>query len=356
MGTSVVHSQLLPLPDDPSVLSQVFYETNTPDADERMMRSPLSRLVHELFDMDVRNPVSAPQFIYDGEYLPGPEIVRLRQPVRPIDRKKDVVIIGVEYKGGSVLKYQSNCMELDNGVTSLMRDFLFQLSVSGMNISPKVYYLAPPAKLPNFRTPKINFRMDVSEFLKCSSDSRSHVRYMLMERISKTAWDLIQEEGKSASVSFMDGIGIMRSLIPELRDKHQGFNIVHNDAHPGNIVLLKDGSYGFIDFGLSFHGAEFGPEETMMRRFKEFAHCYSSHYIMEGSRSSYRDDLYMVILSAVFVMTGLALYDLCFRLESNLEGMYTFHRNSNFFMYRDILSESFPEISKDERMSVLVPK
>ena len=329
---------LLPLPVGKPA-STLFV---VPPGSRQGTHSGITGFLAAQLETDALNPDSAPLAMYDGDILPGNRRVKLG---RRISGTKFVLVNEIvdhtdSVDGIAVIKYQSSCESPNSPFNVILRDYWFQRILAGTNICPKVYFVSPPAKFPKFKTPKLNFRLDETEWTKCANHPRSHIRYMVMEKIPTTVWGLLNQRGAALEERFRLGLQLIDDLIPKLKRMHTelGIGIVHADLHPGNIVQLRDDSFGLLDFGLAFFRDEYGPRDRARERSpKGFAHCFYSHYNIMGYRFGPRDDVFKALLSAAFLMTNSELYGECMKFQTNPNGMYLFHRNGNFFNFKNTL-------------------
>ena len=326
---------LLPIPAEPLKPSSTFLRIISNAAHSQMRAWMISQGM-----ADDEHPISAPYAMYDGEILPDGTRIRLSHPWSPISRRPYVVVFEAIYpgRGPVILKYQSNCDYPASPSNDLVRDYRFQVMLKGTGICPSVFFLSPPAKFPNFKTPKLSFELNHGHWIDCARHPRSHVRYMLMEKLSETVWDQVKKAHLIPSLDrFYMGLQLIENLIPKLMKLHTEMRTVHADVHPGNLVVLSDGTYGLFDFGLAFFVDEYGPGQARPNPAKWYAHCYYSHYNIMGYRFSPRDDVYKVLSSAAILMVGMPLFDECKSFEANVDGIHMFHRNMNLFDYRDFI-------------------
>ena len=154
---------------------------------------------------------------------------------------------------------------------------------------------------------------------------------MIMERVDTTIDDLVKREYTAErSLAFEFVLKTLISGIEGLRKIH-GRGIVHGDIHPGNVVLLRDGKVGFIDFERSFHEdeAQFRPD-TVFESGKAMQ-CYHTHWNMQGFRASFRDDIVRLMMVAGFMFNGPAWTLHCVGLSMSPILMMHFKLRDNFF-------------------------
>jgi hypothetical protein len=325
--------------------------------------SPRIRILYDnqLFE-DQELWFTAPHYMYEEEvFLDGTRY----SLDRLLARKRDVMIFTTNLRvreKETIIKYQLDCglgsehpLLEDDVVHSLMRDFWFQMKVQDLDICPEVFNLSPPSEVPQFRTPKYNFKISLDELHDCWANRYSSVRYMLMEKISGTADHLIfREKEVTAWQRFNEGLDILLSLIPKLEAMHDR-GIIHGDVHPGNVALLGGTkNYGFLDFGRAFLAEEYDnkPQRSGFLKQGYRIHCYVSYYFIEGYRYGYRDDMLNLLMVGSFVMGGSPLFDLCTSLRNNANGLHMFYRNFNTFAYNSLVDRAIPFLLQKEKESI----
>ena len=262
-------------------------------------------------DYDFANAAHAPMLDYDGDV--GKDSKGRIVPFTlssVIARTKTSTVFGVNEFPNLVVKYQVNCEWLGK-IHPLARDFWFMQALDGTGIVPKTLFLSPPVKFENRTNTKTDFRMMEAKRDACERDPRSSVRYLVMERISGTVYDLISQ-WRDAPVPFETAVLFGIKLLQALRVMHQK-GIVHGDIHAGNVGITQreDGnSYiTLIDFG---HAdlAEY-PEARPARVREPWTHVHHSFgiYELDGYESSYRDDVYRAIEIVAILLNGPAYYD-----------------------------------------------
>ena len=287
---------------------------------------------------DAALPVSTPRLAAMNEFVQFPNDTRIEVTIGEwISQGRESTIYGVEDHDELVIKYQANCEGLD-GIHPLLRDFWFLKLAHELRVSPEALFVSPPAKFVSQGSPKTRFEMDPYARRRCATRDDSAVRYMVMGRITTTINGIIDVTHKRRQKISLDfDIVVLRSTISQLQRLHEA-GIVHNDVHPGNIVVMGTGAdsrrIGLIDFGLSFFAAQFSrlpPKVPHIRVARTF--CADSVFALDGFRPSFRDDLFGAMLSAAILLNGEPLLRHCLSLQSKRAEMERFKRTEFFFSH-----------------------
>ena len=128
------------------------------------------------------------------------------------------------------VKYQADCWT-ELPYHPLIRDAWFLKYLEETGVAPQVLYVSPGFRIPASITTKTNFKMSMDERDLCRQEGGT-VRFMLMERVTRSIYADVAEEGPDFEI----GVSVMRSLIQALETIH-ALNVVHGDIHPGNVAL-----------------------------------------------------------------------------------------------------------------------
>lgn len=336
---------LLRLSEDDAIPSWTYKAL--PLVDLSSLQPRIRALLEEQNSKDVALSQSAPLMMYENEIMPDFSRITVSIPARV--HKDHVLIFEIADEPHKIIKYQTNCYDLNNPVAEILRDYWFQDFLKDDNIGPRVYFLSAPAHILPYKTPKNQF--SEADLEECPAHPRAHVRYMVMEKIPATVFDLVTNRGISARERFTLVMILLETLIPRLSAMHNK-DIVHGDLHEGNIAQLSDGSFGMIDFGLAFFEAEMHGKPDAVRPPKSLVVCHMSHFNIEGFRLAYRDDVYIAFLSAAFLMSGIALKEYCERAAEDADYIHTFQRNFNLFARRKFLRRALPELSAKQHTAI----
>ena len=365
----------LPMPQYPGIQKLPVIPDPVPrwEKDVRIIPKQLSVEVQKLRRTqqlwDSAHTESIPYLLYDGEVLG--DLGRITLGTRFI-QKEDVLLFYIKNDHSRVIKYQSNCYTLDEYLLDLERDYWFQELIAGRGIGPRVHFMSPPVKLPGFKSMKTEFELGWRDYMDCVDNQRSYMRYMVMDRIPASLYDLMSSKNEPTGVpryppvKFEMSLNLAISVISKLEDMHNlhvnlgdGLavtGIVHGDVHPGNIVQLSENDYtnfGLLDFGKALFSTEIRAESDMGTWDP---HCFLSHYNMKGAGFSYRDDVYKTLLGASFLMTGTIGYDYCKELaKHSREAIINFH--SSHFLFDvtgsgNVFRRAMPGGSDDQRTRI----
>jgi len=378
----VTLDQVVPVQESPALLPMRQAFLPTISEKDKSFHKYISGFLdsQRAFDLE-HSEIYAPWLLYPFDAFEDPD--SRQQSFLVLDRakvvKKNVIIYPVKDRRDLIVKYQSTCATPFLTVTELMRDFWFLKIAGPLGISPQVYWLSPPAKFPVFRPEKINFKMSSSDWELCAIDPRSHVRFMVMERIAYTVDNVVYRE-KDAPVALTYGGGARRiiaalhmamGILKKVKLLHtHDPAVIHGDIHVGNVAVragLKREStpepedFVLIDFGRAFFESERAGGDQW---FPWRSHCFLSHYNLDGFRLGYRDDVYKTLLTAAFLMNGEPLLKYCVELaarEDNAESIKKFHREVFIFdmpatifgehtgRFEDSIEDAFPKVPENKR-------
>jgi hypothetical protein len=336
------------MPLDPAIPPQI--SDSATDAIPRM-DARIASFFNTQQTEDIENRRSAPYLLFDSEVTPQGQLELIRDPIA---RSVDSIVFGVESRN-LIIKYQSNCRTLKKFLMDLQLDYWFIRYVTSIDptITPRVYFLSPPVKLPPFRVPKTAFAMSEEEYVKCAAHPRSKVRYMVMDRAEVSVFDLIKTEGVGRESRFFQSLEMGMTIIRKLKTLH-AHEIVHADIHPGNIVILhsEDEEFGLIDFGKSF----FDSDQKSATDWWD-PHCYLSHFNLQGHRLAFRDDVYKTLLAAAFLMNEKStVYDVCVELGNSKKRDELIELHSSKFIFDppdgDVVEIAFPSLGPEQRSIV----
>ena len=293
-------------------------------------------MIDEFLAVDMMNNQSAPRLRYDAEWAPLLTNSDALVPVRVgsmIARTSQSTVFGVRGNPSLVIKYQHNCRgDLFTEETHpLIRDFWFLRRLLGLDISPAVYFLSPPAKLAFPMTAKINFGMDHAARSQCMNSPLSSVRYMIMDKVGPSMFTRIKRAVELATpISLVQAITVTSKALRALQRMHR-YGVVHGDVHPGNIVHLAEDSseIRFIDFGFSFLASDQAGHPEQIREPLSSVKWFDSPYELRGSRSSYRDDVFRAVVVAALMVNGPAYTEHLKALQLNGAAMLKF-KNEDF--------------------------
>jgi serine/threonine protein kinase len=210
------------------------------------------------------------------------------------------------------IEYRSNCDNLDIPLLGMQREFgLMKLFESLGLVTPQPVWLSPPVKLPETQSLKIRFfKAPNTLYKQCAQDDRSQVRYMVTKAYS-TILDLFGRRSIfkfSPIEKFLSGINMAISLINQLKIMHVEKRIIHGSVNPKSIMKLSENDkYGFSNFGQTFFEAELGEcggAQCATLPIFELgeAASFKTHWELAGSRPSFRDDVFNVLLVFAWIM------------------------------------------------------
>lgn len=305
---------------------------------------------------DRDNRFSTPLLEHDVEWMSFPvgrEKLRLDSI---LFRTSTAVIMTVSSMAKRVIKYQSNCQAMGH-IHPLVRDFALLRAVQPAQVTPKAFFLSPPALFVAMPvTGKTAFSMTLDKRVACAQLPGAHVRYMLMERAGLSVDDWVLSEadaGRRLEVSQV--MRFTADLVIAVQKIHER-GVIHGDIHWGNVVLMDRAGVatpGLIDFGVGSFVDELVGTTAMRFRPMALAHCFMSHWNMQGFRFSFRDDVFKAILVGAFMLNGLAFQRHCQGLEEDATAMLRFKSHAMWFTVPE-LPNRIAELPVDEAVKQLV--
>lgn len=159
-----------------------------------------------------------------------------------------------------LIKYQSNCAELDFEIDLTVKpyihpsvvEFAFTRRAAYFGLAPRVLMLSPPVGLCESKSGKCQFNMSTREYELCRSNPNSSLRYMIMDRVDGVSLFDYANRFSRSIVPFAKAMAIGVKLISVLEKLHVEARIGHGDIHESNIMISKDGDLTLIDFARSF--------------------------------------------------------------------------------------------------------
>ena len=235
-------------------------------------------------------------------------------------------IFRVQNRPDLLIKYQANCDPGPRrGIHPLIRDYIFLRVLEEDGIVPRVYAISSSVSLPFDLTEKTRFLLTDAERYDCVEKNGASVRYMVL---SNEGSDLLRwlhyQPGHKFSIEA--ALHILMVLVGTLERMHSN-NIIHGDIHLGNIVMKEELEIVLIDFGF----ARFEDEVRLgpIRRPFSYVHGLHTPWELEGLDSSYRDDMYRVLMVGAIMVTGRDYYNYCTDLLESPDSLYEFKKFGN---------------------------
>jgi serine/threonine protein kinase len=165
-----------------------------------------------------------------------------------------------------------------------------------------------------------------------------------MER-AETSLDTLAYDMNRAGhrVPVVEAIKVMIQALQAIERIHVK-GVVHGDIHWGNLVLLNRNGHQdlrLIDFGNAMFADEMELLPAIVRVPGSYNHCYFSHWNLAGYRFAYRDDVFKALMVGAFLINGPKYSEYCVGLESDIQAMMAFKRDSFLFALpnRDHIAE-----------------
>ena len=314
----------------------------------------LRRFVLEKIARDIENDAMTPRLNFDGEFdASGRRLVKVGDAIA--NRPESIVLKVREVSedmygttsGGILIKYQSNCGYLQNGISAIhplvIEEFFSHQVMAaasknnplGRQISPRIFAVSPPVFLPLKQTLKTDFRM--SEYMRerCVA-GKSMVRFMIVEKGGQS----LEDVALGGPIPFVEGMKIMKQVF-EILNIVQIAGIVHGDIHRGNIVQTGNDatSYWLIDYGFAkfFNGKDRMTKEVTVNPVL-------THWSLMGHSSSFRDDAMQAMMTIASVIGGREYIEKL--RKSSREALFYFYGYENIFVYLGKGDESMMQSEK----------
>ena len=297
---------------------------------------------------DIENYQSAPQQMYAFEivldsFMPvgRPPILRVG-PV--ITTRTETSIMEVYGMPDKVIKYQANCQTIlgsGSELHPLLREYWISKYVddegtkwwlandpeSANQVSPRVFFVSPPASLMGDRTSKTDFAMDNYNRHRCIRAGAS-VRYMIMERTGSNMEDFMSLHNETTMrIEFKLGMKVLYQLISRLRVLHS-INVIHGDVHMGNVVRALGGirdQFLLIDYGMaSFYDPSKPLSEDRVNASPDgslFGSSILTHWQMMGYEKSFRDDVLRAMMTVGRILNGVDYISVLQQAETSSDGL-----------------------------------
>ena len=252
------------------------------------------------------------------------------------------LVFGIKKRSDLVIKYATNCDELENNMHPLVRDFRFGTIAARAGVAVKPIFLSPPVFLPAMVSPKTTFPMKTAKYEYCVK-RRATLRYMIMPKVGSCVDDVPRIPYLFDNLLFALDFGWR---IVDLLEKLHTAEVVHGDVHSGNICSMNEGqSYVLIDFGL----ASFATSESSIRIREPLAlqHPNFSPWQLMGFPNGRRDDVFNALFQVAQVLNPL-LPDYVANLPTDVPSdLLEFKLNANFFEYpEDLIGQALcPEVA-----------
>jgi serine/threonine protein kinase len=184
---------------------------------------------------------------------------------------------------------------------------------------------------------KTRFRLAMERRKDCAEKHDSSVRYLLMDTVNGTlthvAKHMLSQDPRTYP-SLHDVLSLLRNLLRALEVIHKR-GVIHGDIHMGNIALLNETSYGFIDFGKALFADEIRDETQLQWEPLSNLHCSLSPYMLNGRYPSYRDDAFNAFWVSAVMLNGPELLEYChhFAISKDKNGMMKLKNETLLFEY-----------------------
>ena len=303
----------------------------------------LTQYVGAQAKLDADYAAGAPRLEQDAEFLVDRSGLHLLRIGPLLFRTKTAVIFAVRDDAKKVVKYHHNCDDIEE-VHALVRDYIFLRNLQGAGVVPHAYFLSPPVRFPASRSLKTDFAIPDDQRAACAANAGGQIRFMVMER-AETSLDTLAYDMNRAGhrVPVVEAIKVMIQALQAIERIHVK-GVVHGDIHWGNLVLLNRNGHQdlrLIDFGNAMFADEMELLPAIVRVPGSYNHCYFSHWNLAGYRFAYRDDVFKALMVGAFLINGPKYSEYCVGLESDIQAMMAFKRDSFLFAMpdRDHLAE-----------------
>jgi hypothetical protein len=162
---------------------------------------------------------------------------------------------------GKLIKYQSNCAELDFEKELFVKpylhpsivDFAFTRRAAKYGLAPKMHQLSAPVSLCKSTEGKCKFNISGEQYEVCRNDPNSSLRYTVVDRVRGESLYEYAERFDRSVIPFTQAMTIGVNLIDLIEKLHTEARIGHGDIHESNIMVSWDtGNLTLIDFARAF--------------------------------------------------------------------------------------------------------
>ena len=291
----------------------------------------LSKRLRSQVVWDQEFPDFVPKLFQDqDEVLIGTERVLISYR-STLSRTGESVVMEVTEFQEYMAKFVNNCADLVSIHPSL-REYWILRDIEDLNIAPHALFISPPVKLVRRLSAKTDFRLPADERRRCAKSDESHVRLLVMDKQGPTLTECFDRSIFDKQASFSMGILIMKDLVAALKQLHAK-RIIHGNVYPDTVIFMPGERIGLTGFDKARYASEFESLTDVVGAPFEYIDCFSSMYEMKGFRTSYRDDVFMAILTGAMVIGGIEMIRFCTDLEEHPEALLGWKESEFLFNY-----------------------
>jgi hypothetical protein len=257
----------------------------------------------------------------------------------PIYKQGTTAVYNLKEYDYLVIKYYTYCYKTAEKFDPVATEATFMKLLQPLNISPKVVYVSAPTivPIPAFRNQSSGkVQQTTCDEYDGSGQYDGSIRYMIMEKVGESLYSIMLKS-KGGRIPFRQAIKYGIKMI-ELLKKLHSHNIIHGDAHLGNLATRLDNpnELMLIDFGR----AEYvGPTEIANARgATDFCtntdqfHPFYGKWEIKNCKPAFRDDVYRAVEMTAVIMHGQSHLNFFNTLPGNNKAVYGDLKNSaNFF-------------------------
>ena len=264
----------------------------------RKLDSRIAALLAHRIQRDEALEEFTPQFTNMYERSPAIDRIDLGERAAVSD---EALVFFVANKSDIFIKYMHDCSGKDTGRSfphPLLMEAWLTAHAATLNLSPRVYFVSPPARLPTTleSSPKTAFQLNPVEQLDCFLQDTT-VRFSIFERTHGKSLNRLLNEGHLGGVKHAARIAI--TLFKGLQALHS-LEIVHGDLGIDRITMVQDPGNRyrlfFVNFSMASYTDRFGFATRDRPRVRSLRHAvlqsFWEHAGGEGYRYTQRDDLF----------------------------------------------------------------
>ena len=198
-----------------------------------------------------------------------------------------------------VIKFQSNCDQLDAAVHPLLTDFWLSREAGRVNASAKAVFVSPAASLMGAAGRKVDFTMADHTQRNCASRG-GVVRFMVMERLDACL-------DRHSPEPHMERAVLAGAQTIALLERLHRAGIFHGDIHTGNVCLSRSapGQLRLIDFG---QGGFVDSESDELSPSDWWPHELLTAWQLLGFPHARRDDIYRTVEIVARLAVGSSMW------------------------------------------------
>lgn len=282
------------------------------------------REVAQMAEVDnIRCPISTTLWTQAAEEMSSPPTVKR---LSLLYKMADTAVYTFQEDPKKVIIYRQRCGPLHD---ETLVDFWFLSYLRETRAVPVVFGVSKPLDGQVILTEYGMHPQAKLHIRQCREGGYARVRYMIMERVMGQPVDAIIGSHRDRLIPISRAAQICINVLKALREIHAQ-HVVHGDIHEGNLLVDGFGSVKIIDFE---YATIFDSEEIAKTSYKLpcnmpiielrgplAINSQNSPWESQGCTSSFRDDVYRVLIVLGTMIHGFGYTDLFGALSERREG------------------------------------